>query len=164
MDETEKTLSFEERLQQVQELTGKIENGTLTLEVPESEYMGGRFVYPGFWDTNLGFRQVVSGAELLVDTGADNEDNNIVFREPGTYSITVDKDKGTITVARAGDRKIGDANGDNVADGRDAVRIMKYLDGKTQGEIDPSADLNGDGKVDDKDLQILVNILAGLEK
>ena len=141
-----------------------LKDGTLTLEVPESEYMGGRFVYPGFWDTNLGFRQVVSGAELLVDTGADNEDNNIVFREPGTYSITVDKDKGIITVARAESRKIGDANGDNVADGRDAVRIMKYLDGKTQGGIDPSADLNGDGKVDDKDLQILVNSLAGLEK
>ena len=41
MDETEKTLSFEERLQQVQELTGKIENGTLTLEDSVKEYERG---------------------------------------------------------------------------------------------------------------------------
>ena len=41
MSETEKTLSFEERLQQVQELTGKIESGILPLEESVKEYERG---------------------------------------------------------------------------------------------------------------------------
>lgn len=41
MSETEKTLSFEERLQQVQELTGKIESGALPLEESVKEYERG---------------------------------------------------------------------------------------------------------------------------
>ena len=38
MSEEEKTLSFEERLQQVQEITGRIESGTLPLEDSVKEY------------------------------------------------------------------------------------------------------------------------------
>ena len=41
MSEEEKTLSFEERLQQVQELTGKIESGILPLEESVKEYERG---------------------------------------------------------------------------------------------------------------------------
>ena len=41
MSETEKTLSFEEKLQQVQELTGKIESGILPLEESVKEYERG---------------------------------------------------------------------------------------------------------------------------
>ena len=41
MSETEKTLSFEERLQQVQEMTGKIESGALPLEDSVKEYERG---------------------------------------------------------------------------------------------------------------------------
>ena len=47
MDETEKTLSFEERLQQVQELTGKIENGTLPLEDSVKEFELGMKILGG---------------------------------------------------------------------------------------------------------------------
>ena len=61
---------------------------TLTLEVPESDYMGGRIVNPGSWDTDKGFAQVTTGAELIKDLGADNPDNNIVFAAPGTYTVT----------------------------------------------------------------------------
>ena len=41
MSETEKTLSFEEKLKQVQELTGKIESGILPLEESVKEYERG---------------------------------------------------------------------------------------------------------------------------
>ena len=41
MSEMEKTLSFEEKLQQVQELTGKIESGILPLEDSVKEYERG---------------------------------------------------------------------------------------------------------------------------
>jgi len=64
-------------------------DGVLTLDVPESEYMGGRIVNPGKWDTDKGFAQVVTGVELVKDLGADNPDNNIVFAEPGNYTVTV---------------------------------------------------------------------------
>ena len=64
-------------------------DGVLTLDVPESDYMGGRIVNPGKWDTDKGFAQVVTGVELVKDLGADNPDNNIVFAEPGNYTVTV---------------------------------------------------------------------------
>jgi exodeoxyribonuclease VII small subunit len=41
MSETEKTLSFEEKLQQVQELTARIESGALPLEDSVEEYERG---------------------------------------------------------------------------------------------------------------------------
>ena len=64
-------------------------NNTLTLDVPESDYMGGRIVNPGDWGTDKGFAQVTVGKELIKDLGADNPDNNIVFAEPGNYTITL---------------------------------------------------------------------------
>ena len=63
---------------------------TLTLDVPESDYMGGRIVNPGNWDTDKGFAQVTEGADLIKDLGADNPDNNIVFAEAGNYTLTWD--------------------------------------------------------------------------
>ena len=70
---------------------------TLELDVPESDYMGGRIVNPGDWGTDKGFAQVTTGAELL-NAEAAGDDNNIVFSAPGHYVITWD---GTaITVAQ----------------------------------------------------------------
>ena len=63
---------------------------TLTLDVPESDYMGGRIVKPGDWGTDKGFAQVTEGADLVKDLGADNPDNNIVFAEAGNYTVTWD--------------------------------------------------------------------------
>ena len=65
-------------------------DGALTLDVPESDYMGGRIVKPADWGTDKGFAQVTTGAELIKDLGADNPDNNIVFAEPGNYTVTWD--------------------------------------------------------------------------
>ena len=64
-------------------------NNTLTLDVPESDYMGGRIVNPGDWGTDKGFAQVTVGKELIKDLGADNPDNNIVFAEAGNYTVTI---------------------------------------------------------------------------
>ena len=66
-----------------------LKNGTLTLDVPPSDYMGGRIVHPGDWGTELGFAQVTTGADLILDLGADNGDNNIVFAEAGNYTVTL---------------------------------------------------------------------------
>lgn len=71
------------------EATYYFTDGVLTLDVPESDYMGGRIVNPGSWDTDKGFAQVVTGADLIKDLGADNPDNNIVFAEAGNYTVTV---------------------------------------------------------------------------
>ena len=67
-----------------------LKDGVLTLDVPESDYMGGRIVHPGDWGTDIGFAQVTSGADLIKDLGADNPDNNIVFAAPGNYTLTWD--------------------------------------------------------------------------
>ena len=63
---------------------------TLTLDVPESDYMGGRIVNPGDWGNDKGFAQVTEGADLVKDLGDDNPDNNIVFVEAGNYTLTWD--------------------------------------------------------------------------
>ena len=47
MSETEKTLSFEEKLQQVQELTARIESGTLPLEDSVKEFELGMKILGG---------------------------------------------------------------------------------------------------------------------
>ena len=47
MSEEEKTLSFEERLPQVQEITGRIESGTLPLEDSVKEFELGMKILGG---------------------------------------------------------------------------------------------------------------------
>ena len=67
-----------------------LKDGVITLEVPQSDYMGGRIVTPGEWGNDKGFAQVTTGVELIKDLGADNPDNNIVFAEAGNYTLTWD--------------------------------------------------------------------------
>ena len=73
-----------------------LKDGVLTLDVPESDYMGGRIVNPGDWGTDKGFAQVTEGADLIKDLGDSNPDNNIVFAEPGNYTITLNGEEITI--------------------------------------------------------------------
>ena len=79
-----------------------VDNGdgtaSLTLEVPESDYMGGRIVTPGDWGSDKGFAQVTTGADLIKDLGDDNPDNNIVFAAAGTYTVTIDTASNEITI------------------------------------------------------------------
>ena len=67
-----------------------LKDGSVTLDVPQSDYMGGRIVNPGSWDTDKGFQQVTEGKELIQDLGEDIGDNNIVFLAPGNYTVTWD--------------------------------------------------------------------------
>ena len=72
---------------------------TITLDVPESDYMGGRIVPAGTWETTLGYAQVTEGADLL-NAEAAGGDNNIVFNEAGNYTVTVDLSTMTITIVK----------------------------------------------------------------
>ena len=67
-----------------------LKDGSLTLDVPQSDYMGGRIVKPADWGNDKGFLQVTEGKDLIQDLGDDVGDNNIVFLEPGNYTVTWD--------------------------------------------------------------------------
>lgn len=67
-----------------------LKDGAVTLDVPQSDYMGGRIVKPADWGNDKGFLQVTEGKELIQDLGDDVGDNNIVFLEPGNYTVTWD--------------------------------------------------------------------------
>ena len=67
-----------------------LKDGSVTLDVEQSDYMGGRIVKPGDWDNDKGFLQVTEGKDLIQDLGDDIGDNNIVFLEPGNYTVTWD--------------------------------------------------------------------------
>ena len=77
---------------------------TITLDVPENGYMGGRIVPAGKWDTDFGYSQVTEGKDLL-DPAQDpanggNNDNNIVFAAPGNYTVTLDIGTAEITIVK----------------------------------------------------------------
>lgn len=80
-------------------LTGDGDVKTLTLEVPESDYMGGRIVNIGSWETGMGFAQVTTGADLL-NADAAGGDNNIVFNAAGTYTVSIDTASGEISIVK----------------------------------------------------------------
>ena len=67
-----------------------LKDGSVTLDVPQSDYMGGRIVKPADWGNDKGFLQVTEGKDLIQDLGDDVGDNNIVFLEPGNYTVTWD--------------------------------------------------------------------------
>ncbi len=74
---------------------------------------------------------------------------------------------GIVTVQ---DFVLGDVNGDGVVDGRDLVRLRKYLanydesTGKSNTEIFAGAEVTGDGKVDGRDLIRLRKYLANYDE
>ena len=72
-----------------------------TLEVPQSDYRGGRIVVPGDWGTDRGCLIVTEGVDLLDQVGdPNNGDNNIVFKEAGTYVITYNEAANTLTIVK----------------------------------------------------------------
>ena len=101
--------------------------------------------------------------------------------KPGTYAVSLsgkafDNSENKVDVAtKAGAVAIaggllGDVNSDNVVDGRDLVRLRKYLanqDEKT-GEstvvISSYSDVTGDGTVDGRDLIRLRKYLIALDE
>ena len=84
-------------------VTFKDEGGklVLTLDVPASDYMGGRVVKITTWDTTLGCAQVKEGADLIQAPDPEtNADNNIIFLEAGTYTVTVDVNAAEISIVK----------------------------------------------------------------
>ena len=77
------------------------ENGvyTITIDVEESDYMGGRIVTATNWDTDHGAAQVTTGADLI-DVEAGGGDNNIVFKEAGNYTVTWTEATNEITIVK----------------------------------------------------------------
>ena len=58
----------------------------------------------------------------------------------------------------------GDANGDNTVDGRDLIRMKRYIAGYTDAEIYfANADVTGDGIFDGRDVVRLARYLAGYD-
>mgnify|MGYP002420787887 FL=1 len=64
----------------------------------------------------------------------------------------------------------GDVNGDGKVNGRDAVKLSKYLaaydesTGESSVTVSPGADVNGDGKINGRDLVKLRKYLANYDE
>ena len=71
---------------------------SITVDVEQSDYMGGRIVTAGDWDTDKGCAQVTTGKELISEDGGS--DNNIVFLAPGTYTVTWNTTSNEITIVQ----------------------------------------------------------------
>ena len=73
MSEEEKTLSFEERLQQVQEITGRIESGTLPLEDSVKEFELGMKILGGLTAELDGMNRRLAVLQNGKETGVPDE-------------------------------------------------------------------------------------------
>lgn len=74
-------------------------------------------------------------------------------------SVAVDS-KITFTIEeQVPDKLLGDVNGDGVVDGRDSVRLMKYLLDSTVQIVDVNSDVNEDGVIDGRDSIRLMKML-----
>ena len=73
MSEEEKTLSFEERLQQVQEITGRIESGTLPLEDSVKEFELGMKILGGLTAELEGMNRRLAVLQNGKETGVPDE-------------------------------------------------------------------------------------------
>lgn len=77
------------------------ENISITLDVPESDYMGGRIVAAGTWDNDMGCQQVTDGADLIQPyDAASNPDNNIVFLAAGNYTVSANLSSKEIKIVK----------------------------------------------------------------
>ena len=77
------------------------ENISITLDVPQSDYMGGRIVAAGDWGTDMGCQQVTEGADLIQPYDeATNGDNNIIFLAPGNYTVTANLSSKEIKIVK----------------------------------------------------------------
>jgi hypothetical protein len=93
----------------------------------------------------------------------------------GTYKVTVsvteayDIDENTVACKAAADnvkvvsRVPGDVTGDGVVDGRDLLRLAKYLGGYDVSINSANATVNGDNAVDGRDLLRLAKYLGGYD-
>ena len=77
--------------------TGDGDVKSLTVELsPDLGWIGGRIVNIGTWENDKGYEQVTEGADLATQ----GDDNNIVFNEAGTYTITINTATNEITIVK----------------------------------------------------------------
>ena len=104
------------------------------------------------------------GDEQTVDAVITSEIVNGTIVYTATVDFEGETYTDTVTVAIA-----GDANGDGVLDGKDLIRLRKFLATydpnaeEQETEVFPGADVNGDGKIDGRDLIALRKLLAAQE-
>ena len=65
---------------------------------------------------------------------------------------------------KAGNDGLGDVNDDGIVDGRDAVRLKRFLNKEKVKINKTKANVNRDKKVNDKDLKALLGILADVDR
>ena len=124
------------------------------------------------WSVTTGSKTVLYANENMTQDGtflvltmksASKEETELTFTVSECYNaqeraVSV---KGTSVQVKKGSI-IGDVNGDGTVDGRDLLRLARYLAGAGV-EIDRSAaDVNGDGAVDGRDVLRLAKKLAGM--
>ena len=68
---------------------------------------------------------------------------------------------GTVTITEKQNRLPGDVNGDGTVDGRDLLRLARYLAGNNVAINEAASDVNGDQTVDGRDVLRLAKYLAG---
>ena len=99
---------------------------------------------------------------------------------PGTYTVEAYKVAGSVTVEgnitfiveeETSDKLLGDVNGDGTVNGRDSVRLMKYLiamdeeDPVTSVEIvEAISDVNQDGNINGRDSVRLMKMLIAMDE
>lgn len=92
---------------------------------------------------------------LFTITDTDREENDIKWVE-WVFESSMVKVEGTVEKVLT-----GDCTNDDIVDGRDLLRLARYIAG-TGVEIDEkAADINGDGNVDGRDVLRLAKQLAG---
>ncbi len=110
-----------------------------------------------------GLYELVDGEYVKYDTSTHGYDGyQVYYDEDGTYSFAynIDMSAGkprTFRIMQTGTP--GDVNGDGIINGRDIIRLKKYL-------LDPSvrirknlAKLNDDDVIDSQDLELLINMV-----
>ena len=119
-------------------------------------------------DSNITGDGVLLTLTFTIKDGANVGDYTVGIEIKECYNydeqdVTIYSANGTITITNI---LYGDCNGDGVIDGKDLVRLRKYLSqyndatGTSPVEISAGADCNGDGKIDGKDLVRLRKYLS----
>ena len=124
------------------------------------------------WTVTVGNKVVLYGNSDMTQNGnflsismktASKEETTLSFTVSECYNAN--EQKVTVSGASVQVKKggiPGDVNGDGVVDGRDLLRLAKYMAGQDVTIDEKAADLNGDGNVDGRDVLRLAKQLAGM--
>lgn len=101
---------------------------------------------------------VIGTLTFQVDEDAEDGTYTVeAYKKSGSYTVT-----GSVTfeVKGATEKLLGDVNGDGVIDGRDSVRLMKYLVDDSIEIVEVNSDMNEDGVFDGRDYIRLMKLLV----